>query len=74
MKMLDSRLRAQVEGHCVRKKELMSNENGKIQRDFKDIQETESTKRPYDPAIDPDGHSQLPNNLMYRINRFSPRF
>lgn len=44
------------------RKKIMSNQNAKIQGDFKDIQGTESRKRQSDPAFDPDGHSQLPNN------------
>lgn len=42
----------------------MSNENGKLQGDLKDIQGVGWTRGQYDPAIDPIIHSQLPNNLM----------
>ena len=51
----------------------MSKKDGKILRNFKDTYSVASRRGKNDPTIDPAIHSQLSNNLMHIMNKFTSK-
>ena len=51
----------------------MSKKDGKVLRNFKDTSGVASRRGKSHPTIDPTIHSQLSNNLMHIINKFTSK-